>query len=320
MYQNIGTASNRIVSLGLIFALICGVVVTPARAEDGAGAADRAAASETVRVPEEFHALPSGVRDPVVLAEQGSQPVSGGTSSVPASPAQKKSEVPSLASYGKEFFPDLWDGTKRIFSPDVGTVALIGVGVTGLSFAFDHSVDDYFQNHQPLKNEKTGDKIGQGYVPFGLGVALFATGQIIDDKKLADTGAVSVEALAVTGIATEALKYLTRRERPNHVDNMSFPSGHASMTAAFAASVSEMYDWTPWLAVPLYAVTAFVGASRIQAGEHHFSDVVAGITLGTVVGMGMGRSRKDKNAAESRLSVSPFYDGTSRGVMFSWRF
>ncbi len=311
------SAVVRCVSLVLVFLLLSGIAL-PA-----SGIADPAEATDGSLVTSTAQSVPAGFGDPFNLAQESDQLASSGTSSLPvASPGEKKREVPSLASYGKAFFPDLWDGTKRIVSPDVGTVALIGLGVTGLSFAFDHTVDDYFQKHKPLGgSEQTGDKIGQGYVPFGLGIALFATGEIIDNKQLADTGAVSVEALAVTGIATEALKYLTRRERPNHVDNMSFPAGHASMTAAFAASVSEMYDWNLWLAVPLYAVTAFVGASRIQAGEHHFSDVVAGITLGTVVGMGMGRNRKEKNAAESgRLSVAPFFDGTSRGVLFSWRF
>ena len=133
---------------------------------------------------------------------------------------------------------------------------------------------------------------------------------------------VSIEALAITGVTTEALKYIPHRERPNHGDNMSFPSGHASMTAAFAASVSEMYDWNPFIAVPLFAASAFVGASRIQSGEHHLSDVIAGMTLGTVVGMSFGRSRKEKNAAESgsSLSVTPLIDGSYKGIVFNWRF
>ncbi len=271
-----------------------------------------------------YGSLPAGFGDPFDLAEQDGQGVSGEKPAAQQAESQKekKSATPSVWTYGKEFFPDLWDGTKRIYSPDVGTVALIGIGVTGLSFAFDHSVDDYFQKHKPLGGgEKTGDKLGQGYVPIGLGVALFATGQLIDDKQLTDTGAVSLEALAVTGVATEALKYITQRPRPNNADKMSFPSGHAAMTSAFAASVSEMYDWNPYLAVPLFTASAFVGASRIQASEHHFSDVIAGMTLGTVVGMSMGRSRKEKNAAEaSRVSVAPYVDGTYKGVVLNWRF
>ncbi len=312
----------RAAALVVIFLLLAGAADPAARAEAGAGPNDTEPASSTA-IRLDRYMLPAGFGDAFDLAAQSGEPVTSGTPSIPASPPETGRKVPSLITYAKEFFPDLWDGTKRIYSPDIGTVALIGLGVTAISFAFDHTVDDYFQNHQPLKNQaNTGDKIGQGYVPFGLGVALFATGQIIDNKQLADTGAVSVEALAVTGVTTEALKYLTHRERPNHGDNMSFPSGHASMTAAFAASVSEMYDWNLFIAVPLFAYSAFVGASRIQANEHHFSDVVAGWTLGTVVGMSFGRSRKEKNSAErgSSLSIAPLIDGHYKGVVFNWRF
>jgi membrane-associated phospholipid phosphatase len=196
--------------------------------------------------------------------------------------------------------------------------------LTGLAFALDDAVQDYFQQNQPISNvSHYGDSWGQGYVLFGLGAAMFAAGEIIDNKQLADTGAVSIEALAVTGIATESLKYLTHRERPNHQDNMSVPSGHASMTAAFAASVSEMYDWSAYVAVPLFAASAFVGASRIQDNMHYFSDVVAGWTLGTVVGISFGRIHKEKNSearGEKRLSVAPFADGGSRGVVFNLSF
>jgi membrane-associated phospholipid phosphatase len=152
---------------------------------------------------------------------------------------------------------------------------------------------------------------------------MFATGEIIDNKQLADTGVVSIEALAVTGIATETLKYITQRERPNNQDNRSFPSGHASMTTAFAASVSEMYDWKPLIAVPLFSIATFVGASRIQDNMHYLSDVVAGMTLGTVVGMSFARSFKEKSSGRSDspdVAFVPIVERGYRGIAFTWRF
>lgn len=311
--------NNRKDVRGIVLLLIVALhsaVAAPLASANGTGDVNSSApAWHQESLPVGYQRSSPGFSDPFSVAAEENLAVSDDLKE--DSPA-----VPSIISYGKAFFPDIVDGTKRISSPDIGAVALIGLGVTGLSFAFDHTVDDYFQKHQPLKGQaNTGDKIGQGYVPFGLGIALFATGEMIDNKQLADTGAVSLEALAVTGVATEALKYITQRPRPNRVNNMSFPSGHASMTSAFAASVSEMYDWNPYIAVPLFTASAFVGASRIQANEHHFSDVVAGMTLGTVVGMGFGRSRREKNAAETgRLSVVPYSDGTHNGVVFNWRF
>jgi membrane-associated phospholipid phosphatase len=168
----------------------------------------------------------------------------------------------------------------------------------------------------------TGDKIGQGLVPVGVGLALLGAGELWDDKKLADTGIVTLEALLVNGIATEGLKHAASRERPNGADNKSFPSGHASMTATLSASVSEMYDWDLRIAVPLYMVTAFVGVSMIQANEHYLSDVIAGITLGTLVGTSFAKYHKEKNNAgpAGNLAVVPLRVGNYKGLLVQWKF
>lgn len=237
-------------------------------------------------------------------------------------------KVPSLGAYGKEFFPDLVGGTKRIFSRDNLTITLIGLGLTGLAFTLDHTVKDYFQEQQPIGHvSHYGDSAGQGYVPFALGASLFAAGEVFDNKQLADTGIVSIEALAVTGITTEALKYATGRLRPNHQDNMSFPAGHASMTAAFAASVSGMYDWNPYVAVPLFTVVTFVGASRIQDNMHYLSDVIAGITLGTIVGMSFAKYQLEKNSENkiennfwNTMAISPVFDKDLKGFAFTFKW
>jgi membrane-associated phospholipid phosphatase len=103
---------------------------------------------------------------------------------------------------------------------------------------------------------------------------------------------------------------------------MSFPSGHASSTATLAASISEMYDWDLKLAVPLYVTTVLVSASRIQADQHHLSDVVAGMTLGTLVGTSFAKSRKEKNAAGAAggFAVAPYFDGHYKGLVCQWTF
>jgi PAP2 superfamily len=230
--------------------------------------------------------------------------------------------VPSFGTYVKEFVPDVVGGTKRIFSKDNVPLALIGVGLTGLAFTSDERVKKYFQDRKPLEHSyKTGDTIGSGYPEAGLGFALLGTGELIENKKLADTGVVSLEASLVDGIATEALKLTTRRKRPNGGNHNSFPSGHASITATFAASVSEMYDWDPRLAVPLYVTTAFVAASRIQANQHFLSDVIAGITLGTLVGTSVAKYHKGKNAGGlQNISISPVMDKDLRGWVVTLKF
>lgn len=239
-------------------------------------------------------------------------------------PDDASDSVPSLGTYVKEFVPDLWGGTKRIFSKDNVPVALIGLGLTGLAFTVDHEVKDYFQERRPLNGiSKIGDDLGQGIIEVGVGASLLAAGEISNNRRLADTGASTLEALLVNGIATEGLKYAVERVRPNGQDNMSFPSGHVSMTATLASSISEMYSWDLRIAIPLYLITAYVGASRIQDNMHYLSDVFAGATLGTVIGMSFAKFHKEKNSEKTSwdtMSISPVYDKDLKGFAFTFKW
>jgi hypothetical protein len=242
----------------------------------------------------------------------------------PAGPGRNRDTVPSAGYYAREIIPDLQGGTMRIFSRDNVPLVLIGVGLTGLAFTVDHRVRNYFLEKKPMVHQANiGDKVGQGYFPIGVGVALLGAGEWLDDKKMADTGVVTMEGLAVTVIATEGLKYAVSRKRPNGTDHLSFPSGHASGMASMSASVSEMYDWDLRIAVPLYLLTAFVGASRLQANQHNLSDVIAGITLGTLVGTSFARLEKEKDhekGSATGISIVPVLDERFKGIVFNGKF
>jgi len=233
------------------------------------------------------------VPDRLDLASDTGEPMQ---QEAPAGPSSDRTAVPSAGYYIKEILPDLRGGTKRIFSRDNAPLVLIGMGLTGLAFTVDHRVQEYFLEKEPMVHPAyIGDQVGKGYFPIGVGMALLGAGELLDDKKMADTGVITLEALFVNVIATEVLKFATNRKRPNGADRMSFPSGHVSGMASMSASVSEMYDWDLKIAVPLYMVTVFVGASRIQSNEHHLSDVIAGITLGTLVGSSFAKFQKEKD-------------------------
>ncbi|MFB7586774.1 phosphatase PAP2 family protein [Streptomyces sp. NPDC056169] len=98
-------------------------------------------------------------------------------------------------------------------------------------------------------------------------------------------------AIAVASASANLLgKRLVHRPRPDreaarvvvsrHVrmpDSASFPSGHTASAVAFAAAVGVVL---PGVAVPLGALAAAVGYSRVHTGVHYPGDVVAGAVLG----------------------------------------
>jgi diacylglycerol kinase family enzyme len=105
----------------------------------------------------------------------------------------------------------------------------------------------------------------------------------------------AVEGLTAVGItsllANLVAKGLFRRRRPaNRVPeerrlptpgSSSMPSGHAASGAAFARVVGAAY---PGLRIPLNALAAAIGFSRVYTGVHYPTDVVAGWLLGSGIG------------------------------------
>jgi len=94
---------------------------------------------------------------------------------------------------------------------------------------------------------------------------------------IANTGVSVVVAYG----AKTALKAVIKEERPDHSDNMSFPSGHASMAFAAARSIDkEFRKDNIWIPVAGYAIATAIGIERITSDRHHWYDVVAGAGIG----------------------------------------
>ncbi|MBN2201013.1 phosphatase PAP2 family protein [bacterium] len=103
-------------------------------------------------------------------------------------------------------------------------------------------------------------------------------------------GAVQfIEAAALTGVVTEALKVIVDEKRPNG-NRYSFPSGHTSISFCSAEFFRKRYGWR--VGAPAYAASVFVGVSRVQARKHWIHDVAAGAAIGAAFGAWRTRSRE----------------------------
>jgi membrane-associated phospholipid phosphatase len=88
-------------------------------------------------------------------------------------------------------------------------------------------------------------------------------------------------------VANQAVKFVARRPRPDlpglpplvhTMSNRSYPSAHATTSAAAAVALSRVLP-----AAPLYAVAGGLALSRLYLGVHYPSDTVAGAALGVAV-------------------------------------
>jgi membrane-associated phospholipid phosphatase len=174
--------------------------------------------------------------------------------------------------------------------------------------------------------------------------SLYAFGKLTHNKRAAEVGWHSTEAIVVATTATNVLKKLVGRARPyvsmdphdfkfgggfdvGH-DRSSFPSGHTTTAFAFAAAVASESRtkwpnrwWSGWLIpVGVYSGATVVGISRLYHNAHWASDVALGAAIGTFSGIKVIQyAHTHPNNAFDRFMlgtvVVPNRDG---GMMLVW--
>lgn len=134
-----------------------------------------------------------------------------------------------------------------------------------------------------------------GMLWVGVAALLAVTGGRFG-RRAAVRGMLALQASSA--VVNVPAKLLTRRKRPA-IDvvplarrlrrfpvSTSFPSGHTASAAAFATGAALE---RPGLALPLGALAAAVGVSRVYTGAHYPGDVLVGAAIGA--GMALGSSR-----------------------------
>jgi hypothetical protein len=95
-----------------------------------------------------------------------------------------------------------------------------------------------------------------------------------------------VIANAIMGTVVFATKNITQQERPDHSDNLSFPSGHTATAFTNAALLYYEYkDSNLWYASSGFLFAAATGVLRIANNKHYTSDVLAGAGIGLASGL-----------------------------------
>ena len=124
----------------------------------------------------------------------------------------------------------------------------------------------------------------------GLWLATSAVAAVVDGQR---GRRVAVRCLATVGVASVVADLVAKRtfqrQRPEETSvsqdraarrptSSSFPSSHTASAVAFATVFAREY---PILGMPVNALAAAVGYSRVHTGVHYASDVVAGAVIGS---------------------------------------
>ena len=128
-------------------------------------------------------------------------------------------------------------------------------------------------------------------VVLGTATGVYVFGRVKDQPRVSHVGMDLIQSLAISEGLTQAIKYSTRRERPDGSSQNSFPSGHAADTFAFATALERHLGWRG--SVPAYVFASYVAISRLPANRHWFSDAVFGSAVGVIAGRTVTRHGRD---------------------------
>lgn len=215
---------------------------------------------------------------------------------------------PSLAHVSTAF--------KRVFTTKSNLIFLgAGTAATLIARPFDDDIsrelkeDDFGEFEVELPNT-----LGSFFVVAGASLFTHIIGRAIKKATLANTGLYMFEAVMTTQLLTFIVKESVGRTRPDGSNNLSFPSGHTSAITTAAAVIQKRHGWK--VGIPAYLLSTYVGVTRIKTQKHFASDVLAGATIGTIIGLNFVSSSEDNKTFGIMPLIGRGYAGIHAEVRF----
>jgi membrane-associated phospholipid phosphatase len=187
--------------------------------------------------------------------------------------------------------------------------------------------------------DKQIDRIS--YIPFYLAMPM-PVAFLFDKKMRKDFAKLSfmyLETMSITGLLYTGSTYLTDRYRPYTYDEgtefnqktrggakNSFYAGHVALVATSTFFFAQVYaDYHPdskikWLFYTIAgAATGGTAYLRHLGGQHFPSDLLLGMTQGTLTGLLVPKLHKTKLFKDQTLSIIPFM-GPTKGLAVVYKF
>ena len=237
--------------------------------------------------------------------------------------------------FNKYYLKKYWTDTKAIVvspakwnSKDWTKFGVFVAAEGGLLLFADQSVKGYFQSHQNATESYICRNVLEHFGAehsFIVISGIFSYGVLAKDKKCVSTALLALESFALASLVTRIPKTLVGRERPDNwqgdgpfsfkgpFHGVSFPSGHTTASFAVASVIATQFRDSKWIPVAAYTVAGLAGMSRIYDNKHWLTDVVAGATIGTLVG-----NLVSHRTSNSKLTVVPFGNGNFQGVRLAY--
>jgi membrane-associated phospholipid phosphatase len=233
--------------------------------------------------------------------------------------------------WSRHFSGGVWGGAfeQQVQRPDRLWPEAFILATIPASFAYDSELHDHYEGREissTTKNVAAGLQVLLAAIPVTIGAVDWARG---DGGRHFE---VVAESMAGVVAVQQILAHAVGRERPNHRDELSFPSGHTSwgfaMTTLIVRNLHDPSDdsFHPTDAL-LYAPAVYGAWERIASNRHWTSDVTCGALLGVLVTNWIwdAHFRGDKETRPAiymedrprEMAWSPGFDLIEDGFVFS---
>ena len=208
-----------------------------------------------------------------------------------------------------------------VFAKDNLAPLLIGASMTGASSFLDQGVQTKYGKNTGGLLASPGSMAGGPTIMLPMVGGLFLAGRMSHSGTFRAATYDMAQAFIVNSTYTELFKRAVGRARPDLSDNKSFPSGHTSN--AFALATVANAHFGAKVGIPAYLAAGAIGFARIDNNRHNLSDVVAGATLGYIVGRTVakqdgGTTHGRKRRFQLVPSAPPSGAGMGAGVSIDW--
>jgi len=208
--------------------------------------------------------------------------------------------------------PPLWKETFKNFVQPKGLWIIGGTaGATILVAQYQGEITREFQRHDNWKDyTSVGDTYGAVLSRVYPQAITYGVGVGFKNQTIREFGRLTTHAGIINGLFTSGLKLMVGADRPGETNTSrlksSFPSGHASGTAALAGVVQGRYGTGP--AIPFHLASIYSGLTRVVDNQHRPQEVVFGWGLGYLVGFSVSWADRRLASENSTLSWEPHFD------------
>ena len=227
----------------------------------------------------------------------------------PLSTPEPAREQPGLKQFPKE----LLNNFKALASADNLAPLAVGVAATAAAKIPNARLERFFGAKEEYFLNEPGEYAGSVWVAAPTVAGLLLMGHKSGDARFRSFTYSLAQGYVINQSIVMGIKKAVGSERPNGENSLSFPSGHTAGAFTWATTVDHYYGHKAGIVA--YLAATYVGFSRLDERAHRLTDVVAGATIGYIVGKTISRRANPDRRFDWNVMAPP-----GGGVGFTLQF